>query len=375
VLRLVARNNRVEAVVVPPEEAEAAPMPTLPPGVAGLLKEAEHLQTRISVLRDRAAPLSSRKAQVMAILTAPDSYDDRPRAHQLMDEVTRIEGVIDTLARLEKSVNDAHDRLSGGRLTERELQRLGEVLASLDGLACHAEVLVACRDPRDLGDALLVLSRTTTSRDELDGVGRLAAMYRGLATRHRLDVEVLDDHRLADPPEDVVVLQVTGAGAFALLRNETGLHQLTQGREEGAGRSTLRELVRVEALPIPVAPPRFPPHELRSDVKPLRDAPVRLLRQARFEVSLTHLPSKTTLRAWVDRPKRDAVAPLLTVLHARLESAEQHSRDEIVRRYTLGPAPLVRDERSGRRTGRLEEVLAGDLDLFFTPNPSGNEDR
>jgi hypothetical protein len=34
-----------------------------------------------------------------------------------------------------------------------------------------------------------------------------------------------------------------------------------------------------------------------------------------------------------------------------------------VRRYTFGPAPMVRDRRTGRSTGRLDRVLAGELEL------------
>ena len=36
----------------------------------------------------------------------------------------------------------------------------------------------------------------------------------------------------------------------------------------------------------------------------------------------------------------------------------------IVRRYRTDPSPLVRDTERGWRTGRLDDVLAGDFDLF-----------
>ena len=36
----------------------------------------------------------------------------------------------------------------------------------------------------------------------------------------------------------------------------------------------------------------------------------------------------------------------------------------IVRRYRIEPSPLVRDAERGWRTGRLEDVMAGDFDLF-----------
>ena len=50
-------------------------------------------------------------------------------------------------------------------------------------------------------------------------------------------------------------------------------------------------------------------------------------------------------------------------------AADPGGRPPIVRRYSLSPAPLVRDVRSGRSTARLEQVFAGQLDLFLTPPP------
>jgi hypothetical protein len=39
----------------------------------------------------------------------------------------------------------------------------------------------------------------------------------------------------------------------------------------------------------------------------------------------------------------------------------------VVRRYGLGPQPLVRDVRTGLSTGRVEQVLEGQLDVFLLP--------
>jgi hypothetical protein len=41
----------------------------------------------------------------------------------------------------------------------------------------------------------------------------------------------------------------------------------------------------------------------------------------------------------------------------------------VVRRYALGAAPLVRDARSGRSTGRIDQVFDGSLDVFLAAPP------
>jgi hypothetical protein len=94
----------------------------------------------------------------------------------------------------------------------------------------------------------------------------------------------------------------------------------------------------------------------------------------RLEVLLRHEPSLLTVRAWTDRNRTEAVESLRPLLRARVAAAEAgaaEGRPPVVRRYALGPAPLVRDARSGRSTGRLEQVLAGDLDLFLAPDEPG----
>lgn len=100
-------------------------------------------------------------------------------------------------------------------------------------------------------------------------------------------------------------LVVSGFGAHAILVREHGLHVLDG---DGGGRSVAR--VRVAPLWAGEA---------------ARDIPAAALRQA-------------------------------------LAAAQVAS--PIVRRYRFEPSPLVRDAERGWRTGRLQDVLAGDFDLF-----------
>ena len=49
---------------------------------------------------------------------------------------------------------------------------------------------------------------------------------------------------------------------------------------------------------------------------------------------------------------------------ARLGLAAVPAPNVVVRRYRTGPSPLVRDSARGYRTGNLEQVLAGEFDLY-----------
>jgi protein subunit release factor B len=195
-------------------------------------------------------------------------------------------------------------------------------------------------------------------------------MYVRHAERHRLRAEVLDDRRGGEPAEDVAALQVTGAGAFALLAGEAGLHQLTHGDGRRGEGHKEREVVRVEVFRVPAAD--GPTDDVAAEARPLAGVKGRLGTRPRLEVVLRHGPSLATLRAWTDKPRADAVAALRPLLLARVAATRQGvEAPKVVRRYSLGRARLVRDARSGRSTGRLEQVFDGQLDAFLRPPDAG----
>ncbi len=232
---------------------------------------------------------------------------------------------------------------------------------------------MGCRDSRALGDAFVTLRRVAAHGSGLDAVALLARMYLALAGRRGLEADVLDDRQGGDPAEDTLTLQVSGAGAYALLAGEAGLHQVSRGRKETGGRSRPvdREVIRVEVLAVPVGEPGFEFEEVRVEARPLGGARGRLLARLKHDVQLFHVPSLTSVRAWTDGTKAEAVERLRPLLRARVEGgkagADASGRPQVVRRYTLGPTTLVRDLRSGRSTGRLDQVLEGHLDMFLTP--------
>src|SRR5581483_4608924 len=128
-----------------------------------------------------------------------------------------------------------------------------------------------------------------------------------------------------------------------------------------------RDLLRVEVLPVPPREPAFAADELVVEVRPLAGARGRLLAHVNHDVRLFHAPTMTSVRGWCEGPKAEAVARMKTLLAARLQAPHPGAAPATVRRYRLGPTTLVVDARSGRRTGRLDQVLDGRLDRFLLP--------
>ena len=117
--------------------------------------------------------------------------------------------------------------------------------------------------------------------------------------------------------------------------------------------------MRVDVLRAPSEERSFKSSELRVETRPL---------DGRLEIHMLHLESMVSVRACSADPPEKARPFLESFLRARIAgAAAMPGGPAIVRRYRLGPAPLVRDRRTGRTTGRLDRVLKGDLDAFLVP--------
>jgi protein subunit release factor A len=194
-------------------------------------------------------------------------------------------------------------------------------------------------------------------------------MYEALAGRHRMTVEMLGE--FYDEKRDRAYLLVAGLGAFALLKNETGLHQLDRRYRERtprAGRETVREdreTIRVEILS--EGQERIPARQVKSRVAPLKPALSRLVKKADLQVSLFHEPSLRSIEIWTTGPRAQALERALLLLEAEMGGRTDESRANataIIRHYDLGISPRVKDVRSGKATTRLDRVFKGHLEVL-----------
>jgi len=348
VLRLGVRGDGVAVEIVSPEEEGEG-------SGEGESADLAHVRARIAALHTKAAIAEARKSHLLARANAPGFWDDRPSATRDLDEVHRLDALLEALRDLEEGV-----ALTAGN---PDPKRAAEFVARHDREAKRLDFLLSCGD---LDDAIVTVTLVKAQGRSIDGVAQLAAMYKGLAERRGLDCTVLDDRRGG---EDTITLSIEGAGAHALLRTEAGLHQIS--RPLGADRKmTDRATVRVEVLRAPHDEGPFPKAEVRIESKPLRDTKGRMLPRPRTELSLLHLPTLVSVHAWSEAPADEAVRLLHPLLRARvlahgdLPPAPPH----IIRRYRLGPSPVVRDRRTGLSTGRADQVLKGEIDLFLGPS-------
>ncbi|MBL8796336.1 MAG: AAA family ATPase [Planctomycetia bacterium] len=385
VLRLVTRGGevRIEAAVpdgdglerpaLDDERATPLRLSSLEPRPApraALQAQIETLAERVAGLKPAAQRLASRKSELLTRTAGATFRDEPAAARRVHDEIYRLDAVLASLSAMQRAVNEQADFARQRRLSERDATQIRRRLELLDVQAQHLGALVAYRDPRDLADAYLCLTRIAPQGTGLDAVAALGRMYQGLAERHGLEAAVLDDRQGGTPWEDTLTLQMSAAGAFTLLQGEAGLHHFSQKLGDPGGRRHERDVVRVEVLAAPADETPFPAAEISVETNNLPAVSGRLLPKPKLEVQLLHLPTMISVRAWTDGNRAQAVERLTPLLRARIEAsgaatASATAPPPIVRRYVLAPSPYVRDLRVGRTTGRLDLVLKGHLEPFL----------
>ena len=347
VLRVREKGGRIEAELVSEVAAEAGPVP----GGAALAEVAE----RTEKLEQSLSPLAAEKEQLLARSRESEFWSRPERARSVLDRIHRLDSILGDYARLREQLEVT--------ALNPDPKRAEQFTARHDFEERRLRLLAR---EGDLGDAVVVVTRVKADGSGLDAVTALARMYHDFADRRGFEVEVLDDRRGGDPMEDTVAFAIGGAGAYAMLRTEAGLHQLRR-KVHGKDRPLeVRELVRVEVMRQADSESRS--EQIRVEVQDRRGAEARFGAQIRFEASALHLPTMVSVKTWQPGDREQAERRTVALLHARLAIDGSNTESlEVVRTYWLGSKPRVSDRRSGTSNGRVDRVLRGELEPFLIP--------
>jgi ATP-dependent Clp protease ATP-binding subunit ClpC len=328
VRRHAEKEDRLEVVFVDPDAPDDEPESRVRTAderaakvdLRSLVFDAYGSDDEIDYLEDRYESLSAivgvpdweaRKAAALASTREPGFWDSPLRfgVLGLAEYMDRIEAAFETagslLLRLSHPTRDQH------RNQPRDLvRRLAQQIYVLDA-ACSA---LAANEPRD---AFLLVRGVRDSGVDPAAVDRFAQrvadMYREWARQRRMRLDVLEEKVGSSDAGYSALFTVSGLGAYAILRAESGLHVYETPQDE---KSFVRARARVIVAPQP-------------------DEPAATPKEARAQ----------GYRA-IDALRDDGTAQL------------------IVRRYREDPSPLVRDTVRQWRTGRIDRVLAGDFDVM-----------
>jgi peptide chain release factor 2 len=219
-------------------------------------------------------------------------------------------------------------------------------------------------------------------RDAEDWALMLLRMYQRYSERKNWKFSLLDKRENEFGGIKSVIVEINGNDLFKILKNENGVHRLVRISPFSSAKLRHTSFALVEVLPI-VKAKELPLEDSDLEIETFRSSGPggQNVQKVETAVRITHKPSGITVSCQAERSQSRNKEKALTVLRSRLHQlAEKEKVSTLaelkgkkikiewgnqIRSYVLHPYQLVKDHRTGKKKGNVEEVLDGNLDKIL----------
>ena len=342
-------------------------------------------------IRQRLQQVRERHEEIERLLADPSVIDDTDRFRELSQEyaqTTELVNRFDAWSQAQADLEGAREMQSAEEdpdmraMAAEEVETTEQRIAELER---ELQRLLIPSDPRDRADVYLEIRAGTGGDEAALFAGDLYRMYLRYAERKGWQVEILSAHEGEQGGYKELIAKLSGRGVFSHLKFESGAHRVQRVPETESQGRIHTSAATVAVLPVPeaVEEVEVDPKDLRIDTFRAAGAGGQHVNKTDSAVRITHLPTGIVVECQDERSQHKNRAKALSFLQARLtadKQAEQTAQQETERRLQVGsgdrserirtynfPQGRVTDHRVNLTLYRIEDVLAGDLDLVIEP--------
>lgn len=233
----------------------------------------------------------------------------------------------------------------------------------------------------DKNNAFFSIYAGTGGRDAEDWVAILYRMYQRFFLRKGFQIKEIEKLK-GEGGIKSVTLKVIGNYAFGWLKGENGVHRLVRISPFSAKKLRHTSFALVEVLPeIKTKDIAIKDEDLKIDTFRASGAGGQYVNRRESAVRITHIPTGIVVSCQSERLQGENKKIALSLLQSKILEIEKEKKQNLakkergeykeakwgnqIRSYVFHPYQLVRDERTGKKTSKLKEVLDGELDEFI----------
>ena len=333
-----------------------------------------------SISATRLTAILSRRDELQSQLASGDLPPDRFVA--LSKEYAEVEPVAEAAAELERlriEFADLEAMLNDPELRDMAAEELQVIKARLPEAERDMAIRLLPKDSADERSAMLEVRAGTGGDEAALFAGDLFRMYQRYADAQGWKVELISASESEVGGYKEVVASITGAGVFAKLKFESGVHRVQRvpATESGGRIHTSAATVAVlpEAEEVDV---QIDEKDLKVDIYRSSGAGGQHVNTTDSAIRITHIPTGLVVIQQDQRSQHKNRAKAMQVLRTRLYEREREilhaersgtrksmvgsgDRSERIRTYNY-PQGRVTDHRINLTLHRLPEMMLGQLD-------------
>ena len=333
---------------------------------------------------DKLEDLLIRYEELMSELSEPDVANNPERFRKLMKEQSDILPIVEAYKEYKQCKQNIEDSLamleeeSDEEMRELAKEELNDAKNRVAELENELKILLLPKDPNDDKNVIVEIRAGAGGDEAALFAAEIYRMYQHYAETKNWKTEIMECDDTGIGGMKSVTFMITGAGAYSVMKYESGVHRVQRVPEtESGGRihtSTITVAVMPEAEDVDV---QIDEKDIRIDVCRASGAGGQCVNTTDSAVRLTHIPTGIVIYSQTEKSQLQNKEKAFRLLRSKLydlelekrqneEAAERRSqigtgdRSEKIRTYNF-PQGRVTEHRIKLTLYKIDSIMDGDL--------------